>query len=89
MYATDSGGTYCGANAVDCAHVREHHDCLLREACAFDQDVQAVPQDNEEVAALVPAAEYHLFEGMGHCSIYGHTQDILNPFIKGLVQRYL
>jgi pimeloyl-ACP methyl ester carboxylesterase len=56
---------------------------------AFDQDVQAVPQDGEEVAALTPGAEFHLFEGMGHCSIYGHTQDILNPFIKGLVQRYL
>ena len=56
---------------------------------AFDQDVQAVPQDGEEVAALAPNAEYHLFEGMGHCSIYGHTHDILNPFIKGIVERYL
>jgi len=56
---------------------------------AFDQDVQAVPQDGEEVAALVPGAELHLFEGMGHCSIYGHTQDVLNPFIEGLVARYL
>ena len=56
---------------------------------AFDQDVQAVPQDGEEVARLVPGAEYHLFEGMGHCSIYGHTHDILNPFIKGIIERYL
>jgi hypothetical protein len=40
------------------------------------------------VAALCPAAEYHLFEGMGHCSIYGQTHDILNPFIRGLVERY-
>ena len=56
---------------------------------AFDQDVQAVPQDGEEVAALAPNAEFHLFEGMGHCSIYGHTHDILNPFIKGIVERYL
>jgi pimeloyl-ACP methyl ester carboxylesterase len=56
---------------------------------AFDQDVQAVPQDGEEVAALCPTAEYHLFEGMGHCSIYGHTHDVLNPFIKGLVERHL
>jgi pimeloyl-ACP methyl ester carboxylesterase len=56
---------------------------------AFDQDVQAVPQDGEEVAALAANAEFHLFEGMGHCSIYGHTHDVLNPFIKGLVERYL
>jgi hypothetical protein len=26
---------------------------------------------------------------MGHCSIYGHTHDVLNPFIKELVERYL
>jgi len=26
---------------------------------------------------------------MGHCSIYGHTHDILNPFIRGLVERYV
>ena len=55
---------------------------------AFDQDVQAVPQDGEEVAALTPGAKFHLFEGMGHCSIYGHTQDIMNPFIRDLVRGY-
>jgi pimeloyl-ACP methyl ester carboxylesterase len=55
---------------------------------AFDQDVQAVPQDGEELARLVPNAEFHLFEGMGHCSIYGHTHDVLNPFIRGLIDRY-
>lgn len=56
---------------------------------AFDQDVQAVPQDNEEVARLAPNAEFHVFEGMGHCSIYGHTHDILNPFIKRLIDKYI
>jgi pimeloyl-ACP methyl ester carboxylesterase len=55
----------------------------------FEEDVQAVPQDGEEVAALVPGAALHLFPGMGHCSIYGHTHDILNPFIAGLVDRYV
>ncbi len=56
---------------------------------AFDEDVQAVPQDNEEVAALCPTAELHLFEGMGHCSLFGHAQDVINPFIRALVERYL
>jgi pimeloyl-ACP methyl ester carboxylesterase len=56
---------------------------------AFEEDVQAVPQDGEEVASLVPGAELHLFPGMGHCSIYGHTHDILNPFIAELVARYV
>ena len=41
------------------------------------------------MANLVPEAELHMFEGMGHCSIYGHTYDVLNPFIKEIVERYL
>ncbi len=57
---------------------------------AFDQDVQAVPQDGEEVAELVPGAEFHLFEGMGHCSMYDGTgHEVLNPFIEGLIERHL
>jgi 3-oxoadipate enol-lactonase len=56
---------------------------------AFNEDVQAPPQDAEELVELTPTAELHLFEGMGHCSIYGHTHDVLNPFIRELVQRYL
>jgi len=53
------------------------------------EDVQAPPQDAKLVADLVPGAEYHLFEGMGHCSLYGHTHDVLNPFIEELIRRYL
>ena len=56
---------------------------------AFSEDVQAPPQDGREVADVAGAAEYHEFEGMGHCSIYGHTHDILNPFIRDLVRRHL
>jgi hypothetical protein len=37
---------------------------------------------------ITPTAELHLFEGMGHCSIYGHTHDVLNPFIKELIERH-
>ena len=65
-------------------------DCKVPlHVVAFDQDVQAPPQDGKEVADLAPKAEYHLFEGMGHCSIYGHTHDILNPFIAETIERYL
>ena len=55
----------------------------------FNEDVQAPPQDGEEVAALVPGAELHLFEGMGHCSIFGHTHEVLNAEIEEIIQRYL
>ena len=56
---------------------------------AFTEDVQAPPQDAQQVADLAPNAEYHLFDGMGHGSIYGHAHDVLNPFIDDLIRRYL
>ena len=56
---------------------------------AFGEDVQAPPQDGEELADLAGNAEFHLFEGMGHGSIYGHTHETMNPFIEGLIRRYL
>ena len=34
-------------------------------------------------------ATYHEFAEMGHGSIYGHTHDILNPFIKETIEQYL
>ncbi|HLY58192.1 MAG TPA: alpha/beta hydrolase [Stellaceae bacterium] len=55
---------------------------------AFAEDVEAPPQDGEEVAKLIPGAEYHLLDGMGHGSWYGHTHDTLNPFIEGLIRRH-
>jgi len=64
------------------------HCTVPMHVIAFTEDVQAPPQDGEEVAELAGNGELHLFEGMGHCSIYGHTHDVLNPFIKGLVERY-
>ena len=51
---------------------------------AFTEDVQAPPQDGEEMAAMMPNAEYHLLEGMGHGSWYGHAHDRINPYIAGL-----
>ena len=56
---------------------------------AFNEDIQAPPQDGEELAELVPGAELHLFQGMGHGSWYGLTHDVLNPFIEELITRHL
>lgn len=53
---------------------------------AFAEDVEAPPQDGEELAQLVPGARFHLFEGMGHGSWLGHAHEILNPFIANLVR---
>jgi hypothetical protein len=56
---------------------------------AFAEDVQAPPQGGEELAGLAPLTEFHLFEGMRHCSIHGHKHDVLNPYIEGLIRSYL
>jgi pimeloyl-ACP methyl ester carboxylesterase len=55
---------------------------------SFAEDVQAPPQDGAELADMIPTAEYHLLEGMGHGSWYGHTHDEINAFIEGLLSRY-
>lgn len=54
---------------------------------AFAEDVQAPPQDGEEVARLVPGAEFHLLDGMGHGSWYGHAHDRINAYIEAIVRR--
>ena len=53
---------------------------------AFGEDIEAPPQDAKVVADLAPHGDYHLFEGMGHGSIYGHTHDVLDRFIRGLIE---
>jgi pimeloyl-ACP methyl ester carboxylesterase len=55
---------------------------------AFGEDIEAPPQDGEELAGLIPGAQFHLLEGMGHGSWYGHTHDQLNPFIAELISRH-
>jgi pimeloyl-ACP methyl ester carboxylesterase len=56
---------------------------------AFAEDVQAPPQDGKELADGLGNATFHEFEGMGHGSIYGHTHEVLNPFIRETIERYL
>jgi pimeloyl-ACP methyl ester carboxylesterase len=56
---------------------------------AFAEDVQAPPQDGAELASLVPTAEFHLLEGMGHGSWYGHAHEQLNPYIEAILRKYV
>uniref|UniRef100_UPI0035B11821 alpha/beta fold hydrolase n=1 Tax=Aestuariivirga sp. TaxID=2650926 RepID=UPI0035B11821 len=55
---------------------------------AFEEDVQAPPQDGEELAALVPGAELHLLKGMGHGSWYGHAHGEINAYLARILARY-
>jgi pimeloyl-ACP methyl ester carboxylesterase len=59
------------------------------EVISFAEDVQAPPQDGRELADMLPNARYHLLEGMGHGSWYGHAHDTINPFIERLIEDHL
>src|SRR4029077_887626 len=55
---------------------------------AFTEDVQAPPQDGQEMAEMIPSAEFHLLADMGHASWYGHAHDTLNAYILDLLDRH-
>src|SRR6478752_7324011 len=49
---------------------------------------QAPPQDGQEMAEMIPGAEFHLLAEMGHASWYGHAHDTINPYILNLLDQY-
>jgi pimeloyl-ACP methyl ester carboxylesterase len=53
---------------------------------AFTEDVQAPPQDGLELADLVGTATFHLLDGMGHGSWFGHAHERINSLIRALVE---
>ena len=54
---------------------------------AFAEDVEAPPQDGEELARLIPCASFHLLEGRGHGSWYGHAHEEINAVIEEIVRQ--
>jgi 3-oxoadipate enol-lactonase len=56
---------------------------------AFSEDTQTPPSRGRLVAEAARNGHFHLFEGMGHVSIFGHGHEVLNPFIRGLIERYV
>lgn len=56
---------------------------------SFAEDVQAPPQDGEELAHLIPSAQFHLLDGMGHGSWYGHAHLRLNAYLEQILRTYL
>jgi pimeloyl-ACP methyl ester carboxylesterase len=55
------------------------------DVVAFSEDVQAPPQDGEELAAMIPGARFHLLHEMGHASWYGHRHDEINLLLHQLL----
>jgi pimeloyl-ACP methyl ester carboxylesterase len=54
-------------------------------AVAFDQDVQTPPRRVREVAELAADGHFHLLEGLGHGSAFGHRPDEVNATIRAIV----
>jgi pimeloyl-ACP methyl ester carboxylesterase len=56
---------------------------------AFSHDVQTPPARGRVVAAAAPKGHFHLLEGLGHCSAFGHRPDLVNATIRGIVDGYV
>jgi pimeloyl-ACP methyl ester carboxylesterase len=58
-------------------------------AIAFSHDVQTPPARVREVADRAPHGRYHLLEGLGHGSAFGHRPDVVNACLRGIVEEHL
>jgi pimeloyl-ACP methyl ester carboxylesterase len=55
-------------------------------AVAFSQDVQTPPARVREVAELAADGHFHLLEGLGHGSAFGHRPDAVNDCIRAILE---
>ena len=58
-------------------------------AIAFSHDVQTPPARVREVADCAPHGRFHLLEGLGHGSAFGHRPDVVNACLRGIVEEHL
>lgn len=58
-------------------------------AVAFSEDVQTPPQRVREVAELAPLGRFHLLEGLGHGSAFGHRPEVVNALLRELAEESL
>jgi pimeloyl-ACP methyl ester carboxylesterase len=55
---------------------------------AFAEDVQTPPARAREVAELARTSTFHLLEGLGHGSAFGHRPDVVNGCIAEILSQY-
>lgn len=53
---------------------------------AFAEDLQCPPSRGRQVAAAAGKGHFHLLEGMGHFSIFGHRPDDVNACIAKILE---
>jgi pimeloyl-ACP methyl ester carboxylesterase len=56
---------------------------------AFSHDIQTPPARGRLVAETAPRGSFHLLEGLGHCSAFGHRPDLVNACIREIVEQYV
>jgi pimeloyl-ACP methyl ester carboxylesterase len=56
---------------------------------SFSEDVQTPPQRGRLVADLAPRGTFHLLQGLGHGSLYGHAPDAVNAAIADILESEL
>jgi pimeloyl-ACP methyl ester carboxylesterase len=54
-------------------------------AIAFSEDVQTPPQRVREVSELAADGHFHLLEGLGHGSAFGHRPHAVNELLRAIV----
>ena len=55
---------------------------------AFSEDTQTPPARGRLIADTAPHSSFHLLEGLGHCSMYGHRPDLVNATIREILAGY-
>ena len=58
-------------------------------AVAFSEDVQTPPQRVRQVAELAANGHFHLLQGLGHGSAFGHRPDVVNATLREIVAQHL
>jgi pimeloyl-ACP methyl ester carboxylesterase len=58
-------------------------------AVAFSEDVQTPPQRVRQVSDLAANGHFHLLQGLGHGSAFGHRPDVVNACLREIIGGYL
>jgi pimeloyl-ACP methyl ester carboxylesterase len=58
-------------------------------AIGFSEDVQTPPQRVRQVAELAADGHFHLLQGLGHGSAFGHRPDVVNATVREIITAYL
>ena len=65
-------------------------DCEVpMHVIGFSEDVQTPPQRGKLLADTAPYGHFHLLEGLGHCSAYGHRPEEVNECLLNILRQYL